>query len=170
MKYALIALFVIALLALGGFALTNRDTSPAANGPTPTTEANNSTASNQTDEQATISGQEQDPESTAATPTPEQQGGAGNAGTTTATISYTSNGFAQSTVTVKSGSEITITNSASVTAQPASDPHPQHTDNPELNFGDIAAGQSKTITVTQAGTWGVHDHYQPSKKMTIIVQ
>lgn len=165
MKQGIIAAVVIVVLAIGGFVLmsqsndTNDNADPnSSSSVTPTRTSN--TNDDEDDAMTTPT----------ATATPEQSGGTGTDDTASALITYGSGGFSQSTVTVKSGSKITITNNATKDAEPASDPHPQHTDNPELNFGDIEPGGSKTVTVTKTGTWGLHDHNDASKKMTIIVQ
>jgi len=86
------------------------------------------------------------------------------------TVRFTDDGFSPQTVTVKSGQSITFTNDSDRTVEPSSDPHPTHTTNPQLNVGDLAPGQSKTITPTRTGSWGMHDHLQPSLKLTVVVQ
>ncbi len=87
-----------------------------------------------------------------------------------ATITYTDNGFTPGTLTVKSGTEIKIVNSSSSSIQFSSDPHPEHTDAPELNQDSLAPGASQTIKAGNPGTYGVHNHEDPTKTMTIIVQ
>ena len=87
-----------------------------------------------------------------------------------ATITYSNDGFSPSSVTVNSGDKIKFTNSSDSVAAPSSNPHPVHTDNPELNVGDIQPGDSRTITVATKGTWGMHNHYNPSQKVTVIVK
>jgi plastocyanin len=89
---------------------------------------------------------------------------------TQATITFNGSGFSPSTVTVASGAKITVVNSSTQTIDFASNPHPLHTDNPELNIGTIAPGGSKTFTVTRVGTWGYHDHLNAIYGGTIIVQ
>jgi plastocyanin len=86
------------------------------------------------------------------------------------TITYDSNGFSPSTVTVQSGDSIKVINKSDGEIRPSSDPHPTHTDNPELNLSDIQKGQSATFTVTSKGSWGYHNHYSPDKKGTIVVE
>jgi plastocyanin len=88
----------------------------------------------------------------------------------TSTITYTNDGFSPSTITVSSGTTITIKNDSSKSLQFASNDHPTHTKNPELNGSTIDAGQSQTITVTQTGTNGYHNHLNPSDTGTIVVQ
>src|SRR5690348_14447333 len=65
-----------------------------------------------------------------------------------ATIMYDENGFSPAEVTVASGSTVTFVNKTQDTIEPSSGPHPTHADNPQLNMGDIEAGQSKTATLT----------------------
>ncbi len=86
------------------------------------------------------------------------------------TITYTSNGFDPASLTVTSGSSVTIKNNSSSLLQFDSDPHPEHTDDPELNVGTISPGQSKTITVTKTGSHGYHNHLNPSDTGVLVVQ
>jgi plastocyanin len=96
--------------------------------------------------------------------------GPSNTAKSSVTISYVKGGFNPASVTVKSGGTVTIKNDSSEQLEFNSNPHPVHTDNPELNVGSIAPGQSKTITVVKVGTWGYHNHLDPSDQGTIIVQ
>lgn len=86
------------------------------------------------------------------------------------TVIYDDNGFNPASLTVKSGTPITITNKSSHALKFSSDPHPAHTDNPELNEDTLAVGQSQTVTPTTTGTHGIHDHNDATKTMTLIVQ
>jgi plastocyanin len=88
----------------------------------------------------------------------------------TVTVTYDGTSFTPAEITVASGDTIKIVNNGEDTVEPASDPHPTHTTNSELNAGDIEPGDSKTFTVTTQGTWGYHNHYSPSEKGTIIVE
>jgi plastocyanin len=87
-----------------------------------------------------------------------------------ATITYSDSGFSPSTLSVKSGTTITIKNTSSRDIQFDSNPHPAHTDDTELNVGIVSPGQSITFTVTKAGTNGYHNHLNPSDTGTIVVQ
>lgn len=94
-----------------------------------------------------------------------------NAEPVAATIAYTANGFDPDTVTVKSGDKVRIVNNnAKGQLEFGSDPHPSHTDNPELNTGDIEHGYSATIIVSKTGKWGFHNHYKPSDHGFITVE
>jgi plastocyanin len=90
--------------------------------------------------------------------------------TTADTVDYTTSGFSPSTITVKSGGAVTFKNSSGATIQVDSDPHPEHTDNTELNVGQIAPGGSKTVTLTRVGSWGIHNHLDSIHRATVVVQ
>jgi len=90
--------------------------------------------------------------------------------TSSSTITYTDNGFSPATLSVKSGTQITIKNDSSHILQFDSDPHPEHTDDIELNVGVIPPGGNQTILVTKTGTHGYHNHANADDTGTIIVQ
>lgn len=85
-------------------------------------------------------------------------------------ITYDGSSFSLSNSAVSSGSAVKITNNSSDELNFDSDPHPVHTDNPELNAGSIAPKESKTITLTKKGSWGFHNHLDPSQHGTITVK
>jgi plastocyanin len=86
-----------------------------------------------------------------------------------ASIVYTTDGFSPADVSIKAGESIRITNEAGRPMQLHSDPHPQHTLEPELNVGTVQSGESMTFTLTQMGDWGYHDHLNPSMTGVIHV-
>lgn len=102
-----------------------------------------------------------------SSPSDAPTGTAQNAQTT---ITYTDNGFSPSSITVKSGTTLTVTNSSSHVLQFDSDPHPEHTDNTELNVNIVSKAQSKTFTVTRTGTFGYHNHLNEDDRGTIVVE
>jgi len=65
---------------------------------------------------------------------------------------------------------VTFNNNSAVAIQLQSNPHPLHTDNSELNIGTIAPDQSKTATLTKTGTFGFHNHLNPSERGTITIR
>lgn len=85
-------------------------------------------------------------------------------------ITYSDNGFSPSTVTVTAGASITVKNESSDTLSFNSAEHPVHTENDELNLGDIEPGESRNFTVNQKGTWGYHNHLKASQTGTIVVE
>jgi plastocyanin len=101
-------------------------------------------------------------------------GGGGTGGTVAATITITASGVSPKNVTVAPGSRVTFVNNDSRPHEMNSDPHPAHTDCPEINVGFIAAGQSGTTqNLNTVRTCGFHDHNQPgvtSLEGTIRIQ
>lgn len=89
---------------------------------------------------------------------------------TTKTITYTDGGFDPSTTTVKAGDTIRIMNRSSMPLSFNSDDHPAHTDQDELNVGDVPRNRSQEFTVTQAGTWGYHNHENAAHSGKLIVE
>jgi plastocyanin len=149
MKTILIVIAAILILGGGAFALTRKSDKPAATNTTTSTNTDTNSASDS-------------PAASTPTQTDDQ-----NSATT---ITYTDSGFSPKTMTVKSGTTVTIKNASSGPLQFDSNPHPEHTDNPELNVGVIASGQSKTFTVTKTGTFGYHNHLNDSDRGTIVVE
>jgi plastocyanin len=102
-------------------------------------------------------------DSSPTTPTtPTNPGGGG--GTPTMTITIGANGsVSPASLTVPVGSRVTFTNSHNQPHDMNSDPHPEHTQCPDINVGNLQPGQSRqTENLTVARTCGFHDHNQPS--------
>jgi plastocyanin len=101
-------------------------------------------------------------------------GGGGGGGTVAATITITASGASPQSVTVAPGSRVTFVNNDTRPHDMASDPHPLHTDCPEISVGFLQAGQSgATQNLNTVRTCGFHDHNQPdvaSLKGTIRIQ
>lgn len=104
-------------------------------------------------------------------------GGTTTGGSTTGgtTITITSSGASPRSITVAAGSTVTFVNNDNTPHDMSSDPHPQHTDCPEVNnAGFIQPGQSRSTTALRtARTCGFHDHNQPSNTSlqgTIVIQ
>ena len=93
----------------------------------------------------------------------------------TVAITITSAGATPKNVTVKAGSQVTFTNNDTVQHQMFSDPHPEHTDCPELDtVGVLAPGQSRqSENLNTVRTCGFHDHIHfenASLKGSITIQ
>lgn len=88
----------------------------------------------------------------------------------TSTITYTNDGFSPATITVKVGTTITVKNNSSGVLQFNSNPHPDHTDEEELNLDSLGPGKSTTFEVTQTGRFGFHNHLNEDDTGTLIVQ
>ena len=97
-------------------------------------------------------------------------GGSGNAGSTptvvpggSLTFTITSAGVSPKTLTASAGSQVTFINNDTIPHEMFSDPHPEHTDCPELNqVGFLSSGQARqTGNLNTVRTCGFHDHSQP---------
>jgi hypothetical protein len=91
------------------------------------------------------------------------------------TLVIQNNTICPSILTVTRGTQITILNSDSRTHEMDSDPHPEHTDCPELNqIGFLNPGQSRQSgNLNVARRCGMHDHNSPDTaalKVTITIQ
>lgn len=93
-----------------------------------------------------------------------------NSNQVSSTITIIFSGFTPSTLTVKVGSVVTWNNTSGSAVQVASDPHPTHTDLPDLNSGSLANGQTYSYTFNKIGTWGYHNHLDPTEKGTVVVE
>ena len=107
--------------------------------------------------------------SDSAAPAPSPVPGAAN------TLTISNNAISPQTITVTRGSQVTIVNSDTRSHQMESDPHPEHTDCPELNqIGFLNAGQSRQSgNLNTARKCGMHDHNSPETaglKATITIQ
>jgi len=96
--------------------------------------------------------------------TPEQP-------TSSNVVTYANGGFGPSVLTVPLGTMVTFRNGSLESIWVASNPHPTHTDYPGFDSkANIAAGQEYSFIFTQRGTWGYHNHLNPTEGGTIVVQ
>ena len=99
----------------------------------------------------------------------------GNPGPSGATITIANGAVSPSTVTIAAGQSVTFVNNDSRAHEMASDPHPIHSNCPQMNaLGNIPAGATRSSNAfPSARSCGFHDHNQPdtaSLKGQIIVQ
>jgi len=102
-------------------------------------------------------------------------GGTCTAGSTSTTIAISNNSVCPQNITVPRGTQVTFVNNDSRTHEMTSDPHPEHTDCPEINqVGFISPGQTKlTGNLNTRRTCGFHDHELPDNRGlqgSIIIQ
>jgi plastocyanin len=97
--------------------------------------------------------------STPSTPAPTASPVAADPSTT---ITITSAGVSPKQIQVAVGGRVTFVNNDTAFHEMASDPHPIHTDCPEINqVGALSPGTSRqTAAFTRARTCGFHDHGQ----------
>lgn len=87
----------------------------------------------------------------------------GGGGASTATIALTSSGVSVHLLTVAPGAAVAFMNNDSAPHEIASDPHPVHTQCPELNGPVLQPGASFTATMANMPeTCGFHDHLNPT--------
>jgi plastocyanin len=114
--------------------------------------------------------------SSGAPPSPSNTAPNGTPGAQTATITISASGVATpKTVTVAQGAQVTFVNNDSIPHQMFSDPHPEHTDCPELDqVGFLAPGQSRQSgNLNTVRSCGFHDHGLPlvtALQGTIVIQ
>ncbi len=74
-------------------------------------------------------------------------------------------------VEVTAGSTVTFRNADTTPHGVASDPHPVHTGLPGFDAGGpIAPGETYEFTFTSPGTFGFHNHLNPSLRGTVVVK
>lgn len=85
-------------------------------------------------------------------------------------IVITADGFVPPAITMKVGQKLMIQNMDTADHQPSSDPHPEHSDCPELNAGKVLKeNEFYEVTVGEPKTCGIHDHLNPELKATITI-
>jgi len=95
--------------------------------------------------------------------------------TPAATITITTSGVSPKSVTVARGSQVQFVNNDNTFHEMASNPHPEHTDCPEINsVGFLSPGQSRqTGNLNTPRTCGFHDHDNPANTAlqgSIVIQ
>lgn len=150
MKKILVVLVVLAVIGAGAWLIIDK-----------------SKDDNSTDTTSTTNSQKAEDDSSDM---PSEPSLASDNATVAATITYTNNGFEPGNVTVKSGDTVEIKNDSSRPLQMDSDPHPEHTDDPELNVGVVSPGKSQKFTLTTKGTWGYHNHLNSTDQGKVNVE
>jgi plastocyanin len=81
---------------------------------------------------------------------------------TSTTITISNNSVCPQNITVARGTQVTFVNSDTRRHEMTSDPHPEHTDCPELNqVGNLEVGQSRQSgNLNTVRRCGFHDHLQ----------
>lgn len=150
----IVGITVVMVLIIAGYAVWASSVSPTG---TSTSSTNSSTNT---------------PAVTPATTQTTNQIAPGTTNTKPTIVTYSNGAFSPASVTIAVGDQVQFENSdASRSVNVASDPHPSHTDFPSLNLGMIGVGQSSAaITFDKAGTFGYHNHLNPTQTGTVIVK
>ena len=114
--------------------------------------------------------------STKSTPNPTTQTTTTNTTAATSTgktvqVKLTDAGYNPKSISIHAGDTVTFTNNSQGRMWTASDPHPQHTDYP--GFDEKTAGISGatySFMFTKTGSWGYHNHLNPSQRGTVVVK
>ncbi len=94
-------------------------------------------------------------------------------------VTYTNSGFSPNTLAVPRGGTVMFKNSASDGVRVSSNPHPIHNGYPTTggcvsstfdSCAIIPPGGSWSFTFGIRGSWGYHNHLNPSEGGTIVVQ
>lgn len=86
------------------------------------------------------------------------------------TVTLTSSGFDPATITVKAGTKVTWVNKSGVEATVNSDKHPTHLLYTPLNLGSFVRGASLSLVFDKPGSYGYHNHLDPSQTGTVVVE
>jgi len=101
--------------------------------------------------------------SSSTTPTTPPAGGGCTAPATSTTITISNNSVCPQNITISIGTQVTFINNDTIDHAMYSDPHPEHTDCPDLNqVGYLTPTQRRTsgnLNVTRV--CGFHDHLHP---------
>jgi hypothetical protein len=110
-----------------------------------------------------------------SSPSSGSSGSSASGSNSSITVTITSSGVSPKQLQVPQGTRVLFTNNDSRNREMYSDPHPEHTNCPEINsVGDISPGQTKeTGNLNTVRTCGYHDHLNPDDgrfKGNIIIQ
>jgi plastocyanin len=99
----------------------------------------------------------------------------GSPGPSGATITIAGGAVSPSTVTIAAGQSVTVFNNDNRAHEIASDPHPVHSNCPQMNaLGNIQPGQNRqTNAFPTARSCGFHDHNDPDNRGlqgTVVIQ
>ena len=99
-----------------------------------------------------------------------QEGEATSPDIAVAAVNFDGSKFTPSPVNIKANDWVFFKNNSQADMWVASNPHPTHTDYPEFDSKKaIAPGATYKFQFTRAGTWGYHNHLDPSVKGMVSV-
>ena len=83
-------------------------------------------------------------------------------------IEVTKSGFSPAVLTIKTGTKVTWVNKSETIANISSGPHPVHNAYPSLNLKNFNDSESISFTFDKTGTYGYHNHLNPSLTETTV--
>lgn len=88
----------------------------------------------------------------------------------TFTMNYTNNGFQPSFIAIRVGDIVKFRNDADTALWVASNPHPTHSEYPELDMhASMSKGGEFSFKFDRTGTWGFHNHLRTSHQAVVSV-
>ncbi len=85
-------------------------------------------------------------------------------------VKYTNRGFMPAKLDLKNGDVVTFVNNSDLYFWPASDLHPSHLLYPEFDPKKaLEKGETWKFVFRKSGTWGFHDHLDPTKRGEIKI-
>lgn len=87
-----------------------------------------------------------------------------------ATVTYTKDGFNPKSITIKAGTRVTWINKSGKMTTVNSNDHPAHKLYPPLNLGEFPDNSSVQLVFVKPGSYGYHNHLNPSQTGEIIVE
>lgn len=91
--------------------------------------------------------------------------------TPSVTITITNGGFEPASTKIIHGQTVKWINAEATPHWPVSDPHPAHTDHPELDpLHELGQGETFLVTFMKSETIRYHDHLYPEHVGTILVE
>lgn len=180
-KYLFTAIGVVVVLVIALFVYNqhNKQTQPAteSNNNTVNLNSNTESSTNSNDNTADANSNGNANANANSTNTNGNTNKTSNANTNTAPkpavfeVTYNGTTFSPATINAKVGDVVIFKNSSDMSFWPASDPHPTHTNYPEFDAKQsITPGQTYQFKFTKTGSWGYHNHLNPSARGTIIVK
>lgn len=88
----------------------------------------------------------------------------------TSDVVVTSKGFEPATITITRGNRVVWLNKSGKDVAVASNDHPTHLLYPPLNLGRFPDGSSVQLIFDKPGTYGYHNHYNPTQNGTVVVK
>lgn len=85
-------------------------------------------------------------------------------------VTVTALGFAPQTLAIKAGTKVLWMNKSGEAATVNSAGHPAHLVYPPLNLGEFGNESSVQLVFDKPGTYNYHDHLNPSRTGTIVVE
>jgi plastocyanin len=98
-------------------------------------------------------------------------GGGGGSDSGGNVVKLTDNGFEPNTLTINAGETVKFENDSGDDAWIASNNHPTHLLYPGFDEKKpMVSGGSYSFTFTKVGSWGYHNHLEPTTQGTIVVK